>query len=424
MEAGEGAAPSAWLTLGSSATPVKEGFLARWNTYGVQGIWTLRLTVSDAVGNKVVTSVVVTVPTLPQNGVLPLIKALTALPNVFSPNGDAKLKTTQVSHELSGRCQDHIEVLDAAGTVVRESPTLDKAPPQTVITALASLTADAVNTISPQTIFTLTATDSMAGVKGIWYRIDGGQWLLFADGFTQAGLKAGSHTISCSACDNVGNNEAERTISVRLVLTEVKKEISSEPVVLVGAWQDGANKVNNRSVIDTLSQILSSLGNSYHVAENGDDFKQSFRSGRFTTYILVDYKDEKVGAELREAVNHGDSLIFIKTQPAFDAILNETFGVKFTGKTTSDNLLIHLLESPLGSEGTLQSSGKPVVIGEIQANTNTVMVFGQVDAKHNLYPAITLNEYGRARLFFTPSTCWAVPTWKRLPRSSAIPFHC
>lgn len=302
---------------------------------------------------------------------------------------------TDGGHIVVFRSADNLGNLETAKQL---DVILDKTPPQTVITASPPLTAEAVNTISPQTIFTLTTTDNLAGVKGIWYRIDDGQWLLYADGFTLAGLKAGSHTISYSACDNVGNDEAERTISVRLILAEVKKEISSEPVVLVGAWQEGADKVKNRSVIDTLTQILSSLGISYHVAENGDDFKQSFRSGRFTIYILMDYKDEKVGAELREAVNHGDSLIFIKTQPTFDAILYETFGVKFTGKTTSDNLLINLLESPLGSEGALQSSGKPVVIGEIQANANTVRVFGQVADKHNLYPAITFNEYGRGKV--------------------------
>jgi hypothetical protein len=70
--------------------------------------------------------------------------------------------------------------------------------------------------------------------------------------------------------------------------------------------------------------------------------------------------------------------------------------VKFTGKTTNDNLLIHLLESPLGSGGTLQHSGKPVVIGEIRSNT--AQIFGQVDDKHNLYPAIAFNEYGRGKV--------------------------
>lgn len=274
--------------------------------------------------------------------------------------------------------------------------TLDNTPPTTVLAASDPLAAESVNTVSPRTIFTLNAVDSLAGVKGIWYRIDDGQWRLFSEGFTLSGLEAGSHTISYTACDNVGNDEIERTITVRLILAEVSKEISPDPVVLVGAWEDGANKVKNLGAIDALRQILSSKGVSYHVAENGDDFKRSLRSGRYNTYLLVDYRDEKIGAELREAINHGDSLIFIKTKPSADADMNEIFGVKLTGKTTSDNLSVHLVESLIGGEDTLQGSGKPVVIGEILANT--VQVFGQVDDKHNIYPALVFNEYGNGKV--------------------------
>jgi len=57
---------------------------------------------------------------------------------------------------------------------------------------------------------------------------------------------------------------------------------------------------------------------------------------------------------------------------------------------------VHLFESPIGDEETLQGSGKPVVIGEILANT--VQVFGQVNDKHNLYPALVFNEYGNGKV--------------------------
>jgi len=71
--------------------------------------------------------------------------------------------------------------VDNAGNAEQEkilNVILDETPPTTVITASDPLVIGAVNTVSPNTIFTLTATDNLAGVKGIWYRIIGGQWQL------------------------------------------------------------------------------------------------------------------------------------------------------------------------------------------------------------------------------------------------------
>jgi len=289
--------------------------------------------------------------------------------------------------------------IDGAGNLENEKilrVTVDRTPPRTALAASDPLMEGVENMVSPDTIFTITASDGISGVKGVWYRIDSGPWQLFAEGFTLSGLAAGSHTVSVSATDNVGNEESEHPITVRLVQMEVTKEISLDPVVLVGAWEDGANKVKNRGAIDALQQLLSSRGISHHIAETGDDFKLLLRSGRYNTYLLVDYRDEKVGAELREAVNGGDNLVFIKTRPSVDADMHEVFGVKLTGRTTSDNLPVHLTESPIGGEETLQSSGKPVVIGEILADT--VQVLGLVDDKHNLYPALVYNEYGNGKV--------------------------
>ena len=268
---------------------------------------------------------------------------------------------------------------------------LDATPPTTVITASDPLATGAVNTVSPNTIFTLTATDNLTGVKGIWYRIDDGQWLLFDQGFTLQGIKAGAHTISFSASDNLGNEEAERSLSVRLILAEVKKEISPDSVVLVGAWTDNQNKVKNEAAIAALKAMLSSLGLNFRVAEDGDDFKSFLRSGEFTTYLLVDYKDEKVGDELREAVNYGDSLIQIKTVPSIDPALDEVFGVKFSGKTTSADLPVTVIESPLSPAGSIQSHGKSVVGSII---TDSASELGHVIDKNSQYPSVVLNAYG------------------------------
>lgn len=289
--------------------------------------------------------------------------------------------------------------VDNAGNQEKENVLkviVDRTSPTTTISATDTLMAGAENTVSPHTTFTLNAIDELSGVKNIWYRLDNGPWNIFTESFNLSALTAGTHTVSYAASDNVGNEEVERSITVRLVKAEIKKEIPLDPLVLVGAWEGGADKVKNRGAIDMITKILVSQGVSHYVAENGDDFKLSLRSGRFNTYVLVDYRDEKIGAELREVINYGDSLIYVKTQPSVDASMNEIFGIKLTGKTTSDNLLVKLLESPLVGQGSLQSSGKPVVIGDVLADS--AKVFGQVDDKHNIYPAIVYNSYGDGRV--------------------------
>lgn len=268
---------------------------------------------------------------------------------------------------------------------------LDRTPPTSVISASDPLKAEAANTVSPKTTFSLTATDNLTGVKGIWYRIDGGQWQLFDQGFTLQGIKAGAHTICYSASDNLGNDEVERTVEVRLVLADVKKEISPDSVVLVGAWMDNQNKIKNEGAIAALKALLSSLELTFRVAEDGDDFKTSLRSGEYTTYLLVDYKDEKVGEELREAVNYGDSLIYIKTRPSMDPALDEVFGMKFTGQTTSADLPVTVIESPLGPAETIQSRGKSVV-GWIIADS--AIELGYVSDKRSRYPFVVFNLHG------------------------------
>jgi subtilase family serine protease/flagellar hook assembly protein FlgD len=287
--------------------------------------------------------------------------------------------------------------IDNAGNTEKEknvSVTTDNTSPATVITASDHLTSGVINTVSPKTIFTLSATDTLSGVAKIWYRIDGSQWQPYSDPFTLAEMAAGSHSIVFSSEDNVGNAEPEKSTNVTLIAMDVVKEISLDPSVLVGAWQDQGNKVKKQGAIDVLSSVLTSLGVNFHVATTGDDFKASLRSGRFTTYLLVDYRDEKVGGELREAVNNGDSLIFIKTRPSTDPALDEVLGVKFTGMTTSDNLPITFEESPLGPASTMQSIGKSVV-GMVTADS--ALVFGSVNDKKSQYSSVIFNEYGSGK---------------------------
>ncbi|MFA4827887.1 MAG: hypothetical protein WC855_02360 [Thermodesulfovibrionales bacterium] len=272
---------------------------------------------------------------------------------------------------------------------------VDNTPPQTAITASDLLIEGVVNTVSLKTRYSLSATDNLSGVKEISYRIDGGGWQNYLANFSLSGLGAGLHTIAYKAIDNVLNEEAEKSISVRLIVIEVTKTITPDITLLAGVWADSTDIAQKQQDIINLDAILSALGVTYYIVPTMDDFTNALRSGGYNTYLLIDLKEPLIGEEIREAVHHGDGLIFIKTSPQADPFLDDIFGVKFTGKTTSSDLVVNLTESPVSAVGTLQSSGKNVVA---TINSNTAESYGYVVDKHNTYPSIVYNQYNRGKV--------------------------
>ncbi len=94
-------------------------------------------------------------------------------------------------------------------------------------------------TISPAAPFTLTATDSGCGVNVTMHRIDGGEWTVYADGFT---VPEGEHTIYYYSIDNLGNVEQERSLVVK---PPIEVAVNYKPMValvfaitllVAGAW--------------------------------------------------------------------------------------------------------------------------------------------------------------------------------------------
>jgi len=81
---------------------------------------------------------------------------------------------------------------------------LDNTPPAT---AISPDTGD----LDVTTLFTLTATDGGSGVKVTRYRIDGGIWADYSDGFT---IPEGDHNISHQSVDNLDNIEREKWLAV------------------------------------------------------------------------------------------------------------------------------------------------------------------------------------------------------------------
>jgi hypothetical protein len=296
--------------------------------------------------------------------------------------------TTEGTHTIYYRSIDNVGNTEADKSIII---ILDKTPPQTTIS-----TSDPLSIVSPRTKFTLSSTDNLSGVQEISYSIDGGSWKTYMANFSLSGMSAGKHTIAYKAKDNVSNEEAESSITVTLIVIEVSKSISPiESSVLAGVWSDNSDSEQKQTDTNNLDSILSSLNINYYIATTKDDFTTALRSGIYNTYLLVDFKEQLIGDEIREAVYYGDGLIFIKTNPQADPFLDDVFGVKFTGKTTNSDLIVYLTESPISSEGTLKCNGKNVVA---TINSDTAESFGYVVDKHNTYDSIIFNQYKRGKV--------------------------
>ncbi|RPI76121.1 MAG: hypothetical protein EHM45_13875, partial [Desulfobacteraceae bacterium] len=88
--------PELNILIGSGEKPKIDTVLGRWNRYGLNGRYTLKLKAEDTVGNKSDKIVDVQLDAVPD-----FIKSLGAEPEIFSPNNDAKLETLAVSYALS-----------------------------------------------------------------------------------------------------------------------------------------------------------------------------------------------------------------------------------------------------------------------------------------------------------------------------------
>lgn len=266
---------------------------------------------------------------------------------------------------------------------------LDKTPPETSISASDGLIEAVANVVSPNTRFYLSAKDNLSGIKTIQYRIDAGEWVDYLAGFTLSG--AGTHTIGYKAKDNVENEETEKTLAVKLISIDITKGISIEPVVLAGAW---GSTTSTQTAINNLASILSASGLSYYIPSTEDEFKESLREGRYNTCLLIDFADVGLIEELKEAINYGDGLVYIKTQSDDEHNISDLFGVQFNGMSTNQDMEVNLTGSEISETATLLSKGKAV---KTTITSTKARSLGYVNDKKETYPAIVSNQYGRGK---------------------------
>ncbi|MDA8083071.1 MAG: discoidin domain-containing protein [Nitrospiraceae bacterium] len=104
----------AWQPIPGSNSPVETDTLGTWNTFGLTGGWTIRLTATDSAGNSSSVSATVNLANR-----ITLIKDVSALPQLISPNNDGKLESASIRYELTANSQTDIRILAADDSVAR-----------------------------------------------------------------------------------------------------------------------------------------------------------------------------------------------------------------------------------------------------------------------------------------------------------------
>jgi hypothetical protein len=279
---------------------------------------------------------------------------------------------------------------------------VDNTAPAVTLSSSETLVPGVVNTVSPATLFTVSAEDLLSGVQTAQYNIDGGPWQPATGSFNLAGMSAGQHTIAYTAADRVRNEAAPQALTARMVVINIAKEVSLDPRVLVLARRadDAKSGEEERKdsgiAIDNLEKILKARGISYVVASEDSVVKQYMRSGRFNTYVFVDYKKEHLEDELQEAAFYGDGVVNIKTIPNADPELDPVLNAKFYGSSKEHNLSVTMAPSPLGEAGTILFGGHRNLV-DMKALSPTSQVLGYREDDDGVRPVILFNRYGRGK---------------------------
>lgn len=114
FEVGQGESPASWSILSENSGLVAGGFLGKWNTSGLLGPYTLRLTAVDQAGNRTVFTRTYALP--PSSSV---IGNLDVQPPVFSPNGDGNQDGAAVNYSLNGPARVQLDIVNSKQTLVK-----------------------------------------------------------------------------------------------------------------------------------------------------------------------------------------------------------------------------------------------------------------------------------------------------------------
>src|SRR5881396_1813277 len=143
---------------------------------------------------------------------------------------------------------------------VSPGSTSDITPPVTTYSAAGSSGTSSWYTSS--VTVTLTATDDSSGVAAIHFRTDGGAWQSYASPFTVS--SAGSHAIDYYSSDSSGNNEALRSVTVKIDSTA-----PSSSVALAGTQAVDGSYISSVDVTLTSTDATSGIQSSEYRVDGG-----------------------------------------------------------------------------------------------------------------------------------------------------------
>src|SRR5213594_1408933 len=143
---------------------------------------------------------------------------------------------------------------------VSPGSTSDITPPVTTYSAAGSSGTSSWYTSS--ITVTLTATDDSSGVAAIHFRTDGGAWQSYTSPFTVS--SAGSHAIDYYSSDSSGNNEALRSVTVKIDSTA-----PSSSVALAGTQAVDGSYISSVDVTLTSTDATSGIQSSEYRVDGG-----------------------------------------------------------------------------------------------------------------------------------------------------------
>jgi hypothetical protein len=138
-------------------------------------------------------------------------------------------------HRIGYRALDNLDNLEIEQSLV---VIVDNSAPVTNLSVAAPQYLDDNLYVSDETEFTLTAADNLAGVAVSEYRIDSGDWTVYAP-FALTGLADGPHSIGFRSVDSVNNVESEQVLHLILDNTAPLTAIS----VADPQYVDGGNQL-------------------------------------------------------------------------------------------------------------------------------------------------------------------------------------
>jgi hypothetical protein len=242
------------------------------------------------------------------------------------------------AHQVLYRSFDYLEHQEADKSL---ELIVDNTAPVTDVSfeGISYLVGEQVILVSTATV-TLTARDTFSGVLEIYYRFGAeSSWSQYGGSIGLDNIEPGPQQIQFYSVDNLGQVETEQTVELILLDVAVETEVLTVPRVLVWTEEEKANGKSQPSYtsadVQTLvAQAFSGQNIFYELVTDKDLFQAKVRSGMFNTIMIVDQKtpmNSGFRRELREAVYRGDGLLVAQWGNSVHPIMQEVFGVDFTG---------------------------------------------------------------------------------------------